>query len=144
MTRKLEVMLIAVLLAMALIGCQSVVANTPGQDGKPESTHEIGILETPNVLDSLIARAVADLAARLGVDAGQVQVFKTESVTWGDTSLGVPEPDNMYAQVLTPGYRLWFGYGGKEYIYHTDYRRVVFASGTLGSPFPPLLAKLEK
>jgi len=147
MTRKFEVMITAVLLALALIGCQSVVSNTSKSGGKPDPTHEIGIPEspaslpskpggyegpigipeTPNVLDSLIAKAVADLAARLGIDAGEIQVIKTESATWGDTSLGVPEPDKMYAQVLTPGYQIWLGFGAIVYTYHTDYARVVFA-----------------
>ena len=43
-----------------------------------------------------------------------------EPVEWNDSSLGCPEPDMMYAQVITPGYRLVFEYQGQQYEYHTN------------------------
>ena len=43
-----------------------------------------------------------------------------EPVDWPNTSLGCPEPDMLYAQVITPGFRLVFEYEGQQYEYHTD------------------------
>ncbi len=43
-----------------------------------------------------------------------------EPVEWGDTSLGCPKPDVMYAQVITPGFRLVFEHEGRRHEYHTD------------------------
>ena len=43
-----------------------------------------------------------------------------EPVEWSDASLGCPEPGKMYAQVITPGFRLVFDYQGQRYEYHTD------------------------
>ena len=43
-----------------------------------------------------------------------------DSVEWGDTSLGCPMPGMVYAQVITPGFRLVFDYQGQQNEYHTD------------------------
>ena len=43
-----------------------------------------------------------------------------EPVEWPDTGLGCPEPDRLYAQVVTPGFRLQFEYQGQRHEYHTD------------------------
>ena len=43
-----------------------------------------------------------------------------EPVEWGDASLGCPEPDVLYAQVLTPGFRLVFEHEGQRHEYHTN------------------------
>ena len=47
-------------------------------------------------------------------------VVAFEPVEWGDASLGCPKPDVMYAQVITPGFRLVFEYEGQQHEYHTD------------------------
>ena len=43
-----------------------------------------------------------------------------EPVEWPDAGLGCPKPGMMYAQVVTPGFRLAFEYEGQQYEYHTD------------------------
>ena len=61
--------------------------------------------------------ALADLKARLGEEVGSVSIVLAESVTWSDSSLGCPEPDGVYLQVLTPGIRVVFNREGQEYDY---------------------------
>jgi hypothetical protein len=68
----------------------------------------------------VVAIVKADLAARLGVAKSQIVVQSTESVQWSDSSLGCPQPGMMYAQVITPGYRIVLDYGGNQYNYHTN------------------------
>jgi len=43
-----------------------------------------------------------------------------EAVNWPDTSLGCPELDMMYAQVITPGYRILLSYSAEIRVYHSD------------------------
>ena len=50
--------------------------------------------------------------------AGPTLIF-IEPVEWPDTSLGCSKPDRMYAQVITPGFKLVFEYQGRQYEYHT-------------------------
>ncbi len=69
--------------------------------------------------------AIADLAQRLGLPESAINVRTVESVEWPDASLGCPRPGMMYAQVVTPGYRIVLEAGGKLYEYHTSQSHVM-------------------
>lgn len=62
--------------------------------------------------------AVRDLAAKLGIPASNIIVAESGETTWPDTSLGMPEPGKMYAQMLTEGFRVVLNAAGKKYEYH--------------------------
>ncbi len=74
----------------------------------------------------LVAQAVADLAGRLAIAADAIQVRSVEAVEWPDASLGCPQPGMMYAQVITPGYRIVLEAAGRAYEYHSSYAHVVY------------------
>lgn len=75
------------------------------------------------------ALAIADLAQRLGLPESAITVRTVESVEWPDASLGCPRPGMMYAQVITPGYRIVLEAAGQTYEYHTSQSHVVLCSG---------------
>jgi hypothetical protein len=79
----------------------------------------------PAGAQEVVRLAKEDLAQRLGVAVDQIQLVSVEAVDWSDTSLGCPQPGMMYAQVITPGYRVILGAGGERYEYHTDTGRFV-------------------
>ena len=64
------------------------------------------------------AYAIKDLAAKLAIPADYIKVLESGTATWPDTSLGMPEPGQMYAQMLTEGFRIVLEAGGKRYEYH--------------------------
>ncbi len=70
----------------------------------------------------LMARVLEGAARRLGVGIDQIQVERVEATTWGDSSLGCPRPGMVYAQVITPGYRIVVSNGGRRLVFHTDSR----------------------
>ncbi len=76
--------------------------------------------------DVLVAQAVADLAERLQVAKDAIRVRSVEAVEWPDTSLGCPEPGMMYAQVITPGYRIVLEVEGTPHEYHASRTRVIY------------------
>jgi hypothetical protein len=143
MTRCESFSLIAVLvLAVWMAGCRAGaasvspadVAGTPHDAGalaaaegdKEEATMtaEPGTEETGagvgTPAEEVVRLAREDLAGRLGVALNSVKVVSVEAAEWSDTSLGCPEPGMMYAQVITPGYRVILGADGQTYEYHTD------------------------
>ncbi len=65
-----------------------------------------------------IERAVADLAARLGVDPGAISVVRAEELDWPDGSLGCPQEGMGYTQALVNGYFVQLEAGGQLYNYH--------------------------
>ena len=73
-----------------------------------------------NTIEHLSQMARAELAAALDVGADDIEMIDVEAVQWSDTSLGCPQPGMMYAQVITPGYRMTLEVDGQEYIFHTD------------------------
>jgi hypothetical protein len=66
----------------------------------------------------LFERILQDAASRPGVDAAQIRVVSSESVTWRDGSLGCPEPGRMYTQALVPGFRVVLSAGDETLRYH--------------------------
>ncbi|MBI2862537.1 MAG: hypothetical protein HYX89_06935 [Chloroflexi bacterium] len=79
----------------------------PSSSGQPNS-------------DQATALARQDLASRLNISADAIEVLKVEAVDWPDSSLGCPQPGQMYAQIVTPGFRVTLAAQGQEYDYHTD------------------------
>lgn len=119
-----------------LVACAPAPEVSPTLSPAPTPTRlERGTEEgmaTPSAPSGLTAReraaadlCVASLATQLAIPADQVQVLAVEAVEWPDTSLGCPEPGMMYAQVITPGYRVRLRAGEATYILHTDGKRTV-------------------
>ena len=66
------------------------------------------------------AAAKADLAARLGIGAEDPDLVGLMPGEWGDTSLGCPAEDMVYAQVVTSGYSVMLDHMETEYSYHVS------------------------
>jgi hypothetical protein len=66
----------------------------------------------------LVVAAVDDLAGRLGLDPAAVTVVEARAVTWGDSSLGCPQPGMQYLQRLVDGTLVILKAGGRSYEYH--------------------------
>jgi hypothetical protein len=67
----------------------------------------------------IVAPARADLARRLGVDPGELEVVSVEEVAWPDGSLGCPEPGMSYTQAVVEGSKVVLGHDGRVYVYHS-------------------------
>jgi len=76
--------------------------------------------ELPPGAERVLRLAVEDLARRLDTSPEEIMVISVEAEQWSDTSLGCPQPGMMYAQVITPGFRVTLKVGGETYDYHTD------------------------
>ena len=74
--------------------------------------------ESP-IFGQQVEQAKADLAQRLGVDLGSITVVRTVDVTWPDGSLGCPQPDMAYTQVLVDGSFIQLSVQGRTYNYHS-------------------------
>jgi hypothetical protein len=71
-------------------------------------------------------QAVADLAARLGVEPATITTVAVEAVTWRDGAIGCPQPGMNYTQALVEGVRVILEVGGKRYQYHAGGARPLF------------------
>jgi hypothetical protein len=76
-------------------------------------------------MTDVIRQAVADLAAELAITVDAITIRSVLPVEWRDASLGCAGPGRMYAQVITPGYRIVLAAGGRSYEYHTGGGRII-------------------
>ena len=83
----------------------------PGSRAVQPGTDPVAFQETNAAID--------DLSKRTGIPKSDIKGVSVEAVQWPDTSLGCPQPDMMYAQVVTPGYLIILEAGGQTYEYHS-------------------------
>lgn len=71
--------------------------------------------------EEAMAKAVTlFVAEQLDIAVEQLHVRSVEAMQWPDASLGCPQPDMIYAAVITPGYRVTVMDASKTHIVHTD------------------------
>lgn len=75
--------------------------------------------------DADLVPIVAAIAAELGVATSDVTAVSATAEVWPDASLGCPQPDMLYAQVVTPGYQVVVEVEGEQIEFHTDERGAV-------------------
>lgn len=69
--------------------------------------------------------AIEALAAKLKVKKENIEVVTVTKKEWGDSSLGCPEKNKLYLQVITQGYEIVLQYKGKKYIYNGGLNRII-------------------
>jgi len=104
--------------------CSGPGADTPGaepaQPLEPSPLSPALHPHSANRAQDAAERARDDLASRLDLDSAEISVVSVEAVDWPDASLGCPEPGRLYAQVITPGYRILLEARGQRYEYRAD------------------------
>ncbi len=102
----------------------------PGPGAYPEPGSGQATPEATSAINEATMRAMGELARQklaeeLAISADQIIIVGADPVYWSDASLGCPQPDTMYPQVITPGYRVSLAHDGKVYTYHTDTTQMV-------------------
>jgi hypothetical protein len=82
-------------------------------------------LATDPIAAELVALAQRLVADQLDLPARRVRVIDVQPVTWDDTSLGCPSPDQTYEPAAVDGYRIVLTTGDEFHVYHTDFDRVI-------------------
>ena len=102
---------------MTAVACGTSPSTTP----LPTPTTTASPRATPlTAYPPVVRQTVEDLARAVSRPASAITVVNVEDVQWADASLGCPQPGHVYAQVVTPGYRVILAVGGQQYDYHTD------------------------
>lgn len=75
-------------------------------------------------LDIAVQQAREDLAKRLGAQASQVRLLRTQSHQWPNNGLDCPRADETIVAAPVMGYRILLEYSSRTYTYHTDLKSV--------------------
>ena len=127
----LRLMALAAAIALAVAACggndeEKRVAETAKATPAAGSGATAFPLDTPaprsddTVPGEIETEARKLLADELNVDEGDFRLDGSENVQWSDASLGCPKEGMMYAQVITPGYKLVFDLAGTSHAVHTN------------------------
>lgn len=82
--------------------------------------------DMPEDAKPLVRAAMLDLVEREQIEVNRIAVEEVTETEFSDASLGVPEPGQSYAQIITPGYVIMLEADGETYQYHGTETRVVF------------------
>ena len=114
-------MLCATAFTLILTACGQQ-ASTPAETPTENPVGEEAAADIPPVT----AAARKKLADALGISEEKIVVLETRSVAWRSSALGCPDPDKMYAQVITQGWFVRLTVGQIEYRYHAGADGVPF------------------
>ena len=115
-----------------------LVAHIPIQIGETETARnaatqgdlEAALAACPPLavdVDQLVDRAKALLNQEKNIPLADIEFVSVETYDFPDASLGISEPGQVYAQVITPGYIIDLQVGVDHYIYHATQNRIVLA-----------------
>ncbi|MGB5660031.1 MAG: hypothetical protein WBO54_11160 [Thermoanaerobaculia bacterium] len=88
-------------------------------------------------LEPLVVMAKEDLAERQEVEVEVIEVLEAELVVWPDASIGCPDPEMMYIQVLQDGSRIRLQVEEAVFEYHTGGERMPFLCEDPTAPVSP-------
>jgi hypothetical protein len=74
--------------------------------------------------DEAVEKARKDLAQRLKLSETDVSQQSVDDADFPDMALGAAEEDEMSGQMLTRGWRIRLGAGGRSYEYRADKNQV--------------------
>lgn len=96
---------------LLLTACSTSSTNVPAQDN-PALEEAL----PPDVALTIQNR----ISEMLGVAVENIQIENIEKMDWPNSCLGLPEPDEVCAEVITPGWLLTFKINGAEYRYRVN------------------------
>lgn len=82
------------------------------------------IVQDP-VANALVGIARRQIAAELDIPQARVELVEVEAVTWTNSALNCPLPDQAVEAMEVEGYRILLEAGDREYLFHADVDRVV-------------------
>lgn len=91
----------------------SPIPITSGENAPPGSIHNLPV-------PTAVAAARTNLAQKLGLAESSVVILEALERDWSDACLELAKPNEVCAQVITPGYAILLLASGKEYRYRTD------------------------
>ncbi|GAB4475746.1 MAG: hypothetical protein OHK0037_37130 [Elainellaceae cyanobacterium] len=117
-------------LAGLLAGCGATAASTSQPSSAASQTPQPTALPTSPASNffgkstplpaEVAARIKTALAEQTGLSTEQMTLSKVSPQTWNNACLGAAEPDELCAEVMTPGYAVTVSTPQRKYQLHTD------------------------
>jgi hypothetical protein len=86
----------------------------------PQGTSTPFPTPSAQALQKQVELAKQDLAGRLSISVDEIVLTDFREITWPDSSLGCPQPDMAYSQVIVDGVSIQLQANDLVYNYHGD------------------------
>lgn len=94
-----------------------------------------GAVEALMAADYDVAKLAREtLAEALNVPIATIDVDSVRTVEWRDSSIGCPQPDRAYMQVITPGHKIALRVDGKMHFVHEANGRAMVCRSIKAAP----------
>lgn len=97
---------------LMLAACSTNQSNAPATQVNPDLEDALPPDVALNVQNQI--------SETLGVPLESIQIEDVEKMDWPNSCLGLPEGDEVCAEVITPGWLLTFNIDNQEYRYRVD------------------------
>lgn len=105
----------AVACALALAACESDAVDVDNARTVTPNGHVEALAAADRDIATLAVNALAD---DLGVPIAAITVDTVRTVDWRDSSIGCPQPDQAYLDVITPGHKITLRVDKRFYTVH--------------------------
>jgi len=112
--------LAVVALALAT-GCNGTESLTETGKSKPPRTRLPVSTDKHPVPHEVMDRLYAEVESSSGVGRADIALVRAEEAAWSDASLGCPQPNAEYAQMIVEGYWVILRAGDEEFDYRIDH-----------------------
>jgi hypothetical protein len=134
-----------VLAACGAPAAETPASPTPATDIAPSPTGDASgaggtMLAGQNLDEALVQQAQQRLAQHLNLPSNEPILENGSEQAWPTSALGCPVPDQLYTQVVTPGYLLVFIANNQPQAVHTnaDGSQAVLCENNAPVPLPPV------
>jgi hypothetical protein len=105
------------ILIMAFAFILSACVQAPvSSEGGNEGPVPMPPLDTPEAITDILK----NLAEQSGIDPAKIEIISFVETEWPNACLGLAGPDEMCAEVITPGWKIVLAAGEDVYEFHTD------------------------
>ncbi|MGF1524308.1 MAG: hypothetical protein ACFBSF_18460 [Leptolyngbyaceae cyanobacterium] len=114
-------MIILSVVLMLTVGCAATVGEQPTETTGSEVIQEEATAMAEETLSAELQQTILQaVGEQQNLAPETLQITSTEAADWPDACLGIPEPDMMCAQMITPGWAVAVTDGQQTWQYRTD------------------------
>lgn len=128
LNKRLTHFFLGMIIILLLAACEAA-GEQPPVDGTPTID--------PGLPPAAALEAQAWLAEQLDADETQVNMINAEQAEWSDSCLGLGQPNESCAAVITPGWDLLFEVEGQQYEVRTDETGAIIRSPQITAEMEP-------
>jgi hypothetical protein len=127
-----EIIILFLVLIFGTVSCTPLISKPPALE--PTTTPEIFSPQPANLRAFEAARIY--IAEELDAEPMKLTLVDVTPLDWPDACLGLPKPDEVCAQIVTPGFRLNVRGGNAIYEFQTNRDASQVRQKTITREFP--------